>query len=175
MNPGVARNLTAFLTIAGVAAFVAWASFRFADPVRLVSLLKDIWILQGVLATAVVSLIYRLQSDVASLAGLGAAQRAELDAMVRTKSTRLWLLLVLIALSALLPRLVDAIPESGRFIAAASLALSFVTTAYAVYLPSMWNELRLFVTALVAERERQDRRQKELERIRKAGSKKASE
>lgn len=168
MSRGIARNLTAFVAIAGGSAAISWAAFRFADADKLVVLLKDIWILQGVLVTAVVSLIYRLQSDVASLAGLGAAQRAELDAMVRTKSFRLWLLFVFIALSALLPRIADGLPGWTRLIGALSLGLSFATAAYATYLPAMWNELRNFVTALVAERERQDRRKAELERLRKA-------
>ncbi|WP_313178931.1 hypothetical protein [Stenotrophomonas sp.] len=171
MRPGAARNIWAFLAISGSSAAVAWAAYRFADAARLVAVLKDMWVLQGVLVTAVVSLIYRLQSDVASLAGLGAAQRSELDSMVRTKSLRLWVLFVLIAISALLPRVTDGFPSFVAQIAAFSLALSFFTAAYSAYLPSMWNELRTFVTALVAERERQDRRKAELERLRKAAEK----
>ncbi len=171
MKLGVARNLWAFVAIGGASAAVAWAAYRFADAAKLVAVLKDMWVLQGVLVTAVVSLIYRLQSDVASLAGLGAAQRSELDAMVRTKSRRLWALFLLIALSALLPRVTDGFPNWTHQIAALSLALCFFTAAYTAYLPSMWNELRSFVTALVAERERQDRRKAELERLRKAADK----
>lgn len=166
VNSGVARNAGISAAIWLFAITAACVALREVSVASLLALLEDLWILQAVLVTAVVSLIYRLQSDLASVAGLKAGQRARLDSMVKRKSRRLWLLFLLIAVSALLPRSASVLVEEGQiFVAFAGLALMVATAAYCFYLPAMWNELRQFLTSMVAERERKERRLKELERL----------
>lgn len=166
VNVSAIRNSLIFAVILSCALLACWGAEKFVRQDALLRLLHDAWIIQAVLVTAVVALIYRLQSDLAALAGLNAAQRSRLDAMVKLKSRRLWSLFFVIALSALLPRVaVVMTPIAQARLLHFAVVLMVMTALYCLYLPSMWNELRRFLTNLVAERERRERRQKELERL----------
>lgn len=167
MSTGVGRNLLLTMLIFVVAGFAVFAAFQWGDRAVVTKLLTDSWIVQAVLVTAIVTLIYRLQSDIASLSGLQSIQRVRLDAMVRRKAVRLWSLFFCIAVCALLPRLLSAVTNSAWNTVLYSLAIfgSIASALYCLYLPGMWNELRSFLTALVAEREKRERQLKELERL----------
>lgn len=164
---GVTRNVLVSLLIFSAGAFGVFAARKWGTAEAVAKILVDGWIVQAVLVTAVVTLIYRLQSDIASLAGLQSMQRVRLDAMVRRKALRLWGLFFAIALSALLPRLLSAVTVDSVRSVLLELSLfgAIVSALYCLYIPSMWNELRTFLTALVAEREKKDRQTKELERL----------
>ncbi|MNV15455.1 hypothetical protein D3C71_1061830 [compost metagenome] len=159
--------LTAAIAVGIVAAFSAAALLQVS---AWQALLKDTWIIQGVLVTAVVALIYKLQSDIAGLAGLNSLQRIQLDDMVTIKSRRLWLLFFAIALSALLPRIADAmgIGAGQNRVLFSATVLQTTTALLCCRLPGMWQELRRFTTAMIAEKERKARQQAELDRLAKA-------
>jgi len=162
-----ARNilLLAAAVATGVLAGAAGAAFLRTDAWA--ALLKDTWIIQGVLVAAVVALIYKLQSDIAGLAGLTSLQRIQLDDMVTVKSRRLWMLFFAIALSALLPRVAGAMADGvgqSRVLFLAT-ALQMTTALLCGRLPGMWQELRRFTTAMIAEKERKARQQAELDRL----------
>ncbi|WOB47915.1 hypothetical protein NYR97_11475 [Xanthomonas hydrangeae] len=162
--------LSAALTTGALAGYVGMAYLRVS---AWEALLKDTWIIQGVLVAAIVALIYKLQSDIAGLAGLTSLQRIQLDEMVTVKSRRLWALFFAVALSALLPRLASAIADQtsqSRLLFAAT-ALQVTSALLCGRLPGMWQELRRFTTALIAEKERKARQQAELDRLAKAAQK----
>ncbi len=170
MTPDVVRNLLLSILIIGTSIAIALVSSFGQSTKQLQDVAGNLWVLQGVLVTAVLTLIYRLQSDIATLANLNSIQREKLDEIVRVKSSRLWLLFVGIALSAFLPKLAPSL-ETSFFRPAAlfiSIFLMCSTTLYAFYLPRMWNELRRFLTDKIADREAEERVQAELDRIKEA-------
>ena len=159
MLAAIAAGVLAASSAAALLQVSAWAAF-----------LKDTWIVQGVLVAAVVALIYKLQSDIAGLAGLNSLQRVQLDDMVTVKSRRLWMLFFAIALSALLPRMADAMGAGvgqNRVLFSATV-LQTTSALLCCRLPGMWQELRRFTTAMIAEKERKARQQAELDRLAKA-------
>lgn len=165
-----AKNI--FILSAAVAAglVTAFSAATFLQISSWEALLKDTWIIQGVLVAAVVALIYKLQSDIAGLAGLNSLQRVQLDDMVTVKSRRLWMLFFAIALSALLPRIADAMGGGvgqSRVLFSATV-LQTTSALLCCRLPGMWQELRRFTTAMIAEKERKARQQAELDRLAKA-------
>lgn len=170
VNTNAAKNITILSAAVGAGAVAALMAGSLLLASAWEALLKDTWIIQGVLVAAVVALIYKLQSDIAGLAGLSALQRIQLDDMVTVKSRRLWMLFFAIALSALLPRVADAMVEGAaqyRVLFAATV-LQTSTALLCCRLPGMWQELRRFTTALIAEKERKARQQAELDRLAKA-------
>jgi len=170
VSSNAAKNISIISAALAAGATAAYLAGTFLKTNAWAALLKDTWIIQGVLVAAVVALIYKLQSDIASLAGLSSLQRMQLDDMVTVKSRRLWMLFFAIALSALLPRIADAIAEGVvqyRVLFAAT-TLQTTTALLCCRLPGMWQELRRFTTALIAEKERKARQQAELERLSKA-------
>lgn len=131
------------------------------------SILLNIWIVQAVLVTAVVTLIYRLQSDLAAVANLDSLQRAMLDEFVSKKTLRLWVLFFMFAVSALLPRVMDvAPPRAVPSLTSISIVLAIATALYCLYIPSMWNELRRFLAEAASRNEALERQRRELERLR---------
>lgn len=167
VNTGAAKNLVAMLAIAAAATAAGILCIQFADRDLLQTALKDAWFVQGVLVTAIVALIYKLQSDIATLANLNARQRASLDAMVRKKSARLWSLFLTVALSAVLARFSSAVQvEPASTILTFLSAVMMVGSALScIYLPFMWNELRRFLTGMVAEKESREKVEKEIKRL----------
>lgn len=166
MPQGVVKNMLVALSIFVTSALIAFLAAKHADVNVVINLLKELWVVQAVLATAVVSLIYRLQSDTSMTGNLTSAQRARLDAMVQIKSRRLWCLFVAIAATTFLARFSAVVPmPTQRWMTIAATILMVGTTLYCAYLPSMWNELRKFVTLLSAEKEAAERRNRELERL----------
>ncbi|MBD9368872.1 hypothetical protein IB242_09280 [Xanthomonas sp. XNM01] len=157
------------MTVAIIVAAVLCASLstRFLSVAELGAVLKEMWIVQAVLATAVVSLIYRLQSDLAAVGHLTPLQRSRLDGMVRVKSRRLWVLFLAITVAGALVRIADPVSSEllKRWLVAGGAGLMVATLLYCFYLPGMWNELRGFVTLLSAEKAADDRRRTELKRL----------
>lgn len=170
VNNNAPKNIALLFAVMALGFGCGLASSKFLSTSSWESLLKESWIIQGVLVAAIVALIYKLQSDIAGLAGLTAMQRAQLDSMVTVKSRRLWALFFTIALSALLPRIATAMPEGvmqNRVLFLATF-LQTVSTLLCFHLPGMWQELRRFTTAMIAEKERKARQQAELDRLTKA-------
>ncbi len=170
VNTNAVKNIAILSAAIAAGAVAATLAGRYLQPSAWEALLKDTWIIQGVLVAAVVALIYKLQSDIAGLAGLTSMQRIQLDGMVTVKSRRLWMLFFSIALSALLPRIADAMTAGiaqNRVMFSATV-LQLTTALLCCRLPGMWQELRRFTTAMIAEKERKERQQAELERLAKA-------
>lgn len=167
MEAHAVRNLSvaALNLCAGIVC--GWVAGKYVSTDLLIAVLKDLWVVQAVLAAAVVSLIYRLQSDAAIVGHLSALQRSRLDRIVRVKAGRLWVLFLLIAVSAALARIADVVPSvyHQRVVAGAAVTFMISTALFCLYLPSMWNELRSFVTQLSAEKEAASRREAHLKRV----------
>lgn len=172
MSTSALKNFLLSLAIVVASVAIAAISMNVQEVKSIVVILSDLWVLQGVVVTAIVTLIYRMQSDIAGLVGLNAYQRARLDEIVRVKARRLWIQFFFIALAAALPRVILAIDsEVGQ--KAALFFTIFIFSAslsYAAYIPSMWNELRNFISERIAEREEEAERKAEIERIRNAAS-----
>lgn len=172
MSTSALKNFLLSLAIVVASVAIAAISMSVQEVKSIVIILSDLWALQGVVVTAIVTLIYRMQSDIAGLVGLNAYQRARLDEIVRVKARRLWIQFFFIALAAALPRLILAIDsEAGQKVALFFTIFIFSASLfYAAYIPSMWNELRNFISERIAEREEEAERKAEIERIRNAAS-----
>jgi len=170
VNTNATKNILLLILVLTTGLATGVIASQLLSDRGLEALLKDTWIIQGVLVAAVVALIYKLQSDIAGLAGLSSIQRIQLDDMVTVKSRRLWALFFAIALSALLPRVAGAIAEGAaqNKLLFSATVLQTTTALLCGRLPGMWQELRRFTTAMIAEKERKSRQTAELERLSKA-------
>jgi hypothetical protein len=173
VNANAGKNLIATSATVALGYGAASAASKFMPVDAWNALAKDTWILQGVLVAAIVALIYKLQGDIAGQAGLSSLQRAQLDRVATTKSQRLWALFFAIAVSALLPRIAEAMSGSAAQVPLlfAATLLQTTTALLCLYLPGMWQELRRFTTSMIAEKERKARQQAELDRLEKSSSK----
>lgn len=165
---GAVRN---FVYITGAAIISGWAASWFLESARMVDIrnvMRDIWAVQGILVGAVLALIYRLSTDTASVKGMNSSQRRKLDEMVTRKSRRLWLLVACIVLPVFLARIDDKFEVEAISAAVlwSAIALALFSSFLTFYLPSMWTELRRFVTSLVVQAEQDERIKADLERLR---------
>ncbi len=170
---GAFRNLSSVtasaLLGAGIAAFVR----EYFSVDQVAEFLKDTWPVQGILVGLVTTLFYRLHSDTPYVSGMTEKARRELAKMVSKKSRRLGVLILLIAVPAIMCRLPSAWFVSGvysNFIAVA-MAIAVASTGLCLFLWPMWTELRAFVSDASALKEDDERRQKELEKLRESKEK----
>lgn len=172
MSIGVARNMVVLLLAAAVSVMAASWFVRNASAESIRDVISELWVVQGLLVGAILALIYRLSSDTAGIKGMKAAQRRLLDEMATRKAYRLWALAVLVVAPAVLVRISDRFesPQISDALLWVAIALGVFSTTMAGYLPSIWNELRRFVTQLVADNERDERTRAQLSNL--DGSKK---
>ena len=167
---GAFRNLSAVTASAllgvGTAAFVR--EYFSVDQVAM--FLKDSWPVQGILVGLVTTLFYRLHSDTPYVSGMTEKARRELARMVSKKSRRLGILMLLITVPAIMCRLPSAwfIPGVYSNFIATTMAIGVASACLCLYLWPMWAELRAFVSDASALKEDDERRQKELERLRES-------
>jgi hypothetical protein len=165
MSQGTARNVVVFVLAVAVSAAAGWLAATHMPATDLRASLQDLWPVQTVVSTAIAAFIYRLISDTALLKGLSSKQRRTLDSVVSLKLKRLWWLFGLVVLGGILCRVpaklvvhVDAAAYYG--VTGATVLLSVLL---ALWVPSMWNELRRFLSDALDLQEDEERRAKLLE------------
>ena len=170
---GAFRNLSAVTASALLGAGTATFVHDYFSVDLVAEVLKEIWPVQGILVGLVTTLFYRLHSDTPYVLGMTEKARRQLAIMVSKKSRRLGVLILLIAVPAVMCRL-----PSGWFIAgiysyfiAVAMAIAVASAGLCLYLWPMWTELRAFVSDASALKEDDERRQKELEKLRESKEK----
>ncbi|NJB93176.1 hypothetical protein [Xanthomonas arboricola] len=167
---GAGKNSLILAFVVLVAGAVGWCVFAKVPLREARSLMIALWPVSAIVASLVTAVLYKLVSDTAAIGKLSWRQRFELDKIVKRKVAKLWLIVTALILPLIAAHISGFFGETlwaSRLVAGAFGVATAALLCAAMYVPSVWLDIRGFIIALDVEAAHLERTRSSLEQLKK--------